>query len=228
MRFRKVRSYLSAYCSGELSDRRQEQLREELAGSEALRRELAAFEAIREAAREIPQESVSDDFNARLLNRIAEERFKETRSKAYLPQSGLAVGFRKLVPALASVAVLALAVIGFWPGAGEQLQVGNQPVASASGDRHLSVQPTDNPNMSATFSQPISLQNLIARVDRADEISNLLTRSNIFGGHNGVPAVTAAAAHDSRPLPFNTTFFRVRPILKVSQPVTGRQEEEIY
>ena len=87
MRFRKTRSLLSAFCNGELSGRKHEKVRKALADDEALRREEAVFESIRKASRELPEKTVSDDFNARLLDRIARERFAETRSSAYLPKA---------------------------------------------------------------------------------------------------------------------------------------------
>ncbi len=66
--------------------------------------------------------TVSADFNNQLMERIANERFAETRAKAhtkaFLPQSAPRFAFRRLVPALVSVsAVAALAIVSWQQGA---------------------------------------------------------------------------------------------------------------
>jgi len=179
MRFRKIRSYLSAFSNDELSDRKQERVRERLAGSEALRREEAIYRSIRDGCRELPKENVSNEFNARLLDRIARERFAETRSRAYLPRTSVPRAWGKLVPALATVATLLVVGINFVgiPGSREQ---GTTGVSYTSDDAYKTVSAEHNPNMRAGAPRKVSLPDMIAIVDRADQISNMLTASSQF------------------------------------------------
>ncbi len=61
----------------------------------------------------LSSETVTEDFNAKLLSRIAEERFKETRAKAYLPKSAPLFGWQKIVPVVATAClVLAFVLTG--------------------------------------------------------------------------------------------------------------------
>ncbi len=110
MRCQKVRSFLSAYCKNELRERRQDAIRVHLESCSECRREEALCREIEGSYGKLSQYSVSGDFNTKLLNRIAAERFKETRSKAYFPKNVPVFGWGKIVPAVAT-ACLVLAFV---------------------------------------------------------------------------------------------------------------------
>jgi len=102
MRCRKVRSFLSAYCSGELDRRHNRAVSEHLLTCAACRREEAVYRQMVEAVAEVPQMGITEDFNSRLLNRIAQERFAETRTKAYMPKPAPLFLWRRVAPVLAT------------------------------------------------------------------------------------------------------------------------------
>ena len=82
MRCRKARSLTSAYSNDELTSRKLTSLRGHLANCAACRQEAALIRSIRLASPTLQSEPLSDDFNQKLLNRIAHERFAETRSSS--------------------------------------------------------------------------------------------------------------------------------------------------
>jgi len=106
MRCRRVLSYLSAYCRGELTGRRQRAVRDHLETCPECRREEAVYVEINKAMNRLPELRVSSEFNAKLLDRVAQERFRETRTKAYLPKKVPIFGHGKLIPAFASVCLV--------------------------------------------------------------------------------------------------------------------------
>lgn len=227
MRFRKIRSYLSAFSNDELSDRKQERVREELADSEALRREESIYRSIRDCCRELPKDSISNDFNARLLNRIARERFAETRSKAYLPRTSTPRAWGRLVPVLATVATLVIVGISFLalPGGRQQAIPGTN---NALGDSYKTVSSVNNPNMRANVGRKVSLPDMIAIVDRADEISNMLTGNSRFTNVNSGVGSNWIAQTNMVRVPFTIHYYRVVPSQRSQQHVSGKQEDRVY
>jgi hypothetical protein len=112
MRCRRVRFFLSAYCNNELTGSRQQTISEHLDSCPECRREEAVFREIMISAISLPTVKVSDDFNSRLLDRIAQERMAENKGKAYLPKNAPIFGWGRLVPA-AATACLVLAFVLF-------------------------------------------------------------------------------------------------------------------
>lgn len=102
MRCQKVRSFLSAYCKGELVEKRTGAIAEHLEGCIRCRYEEAAYRELNKSVGELSGYTVSGDFNSLLLKRVANERFKETRSKAYLPKKIPMVTFNRLAPVFAT------------------------------------------------------------------------------------------------------------------------------
>ena len=228
MRFRKIRSFLSAYSNDELSDRKQNLVREELATKESLRREEALFRSIRDTARELPELKTSDDFNARLLNRIAQERFAETRTKAYLPRTSPPISWGRLIPAVATVTVMLFAAVSFF-GTSDRAPVTLADSTSGGlSNLHLTVQPENNPNLRRGFGGDVSLQQLMAKIDRADEISSFLTSSGMFLSGNGSNGSNWLASSREERIPYSVHYYQVRPVLRVSRPVTAKQEDRVY
>jgi hypothetical protein len=210
-----------------LSDRKQELVRDKLAGSESLSREEAVFRSIRKAAGELPELKVSDDFNARLLNRIARERFAETRTKAYLPRRSTPRYWAQLVPALAAVAVAIFVAINVFvsPDTGSEGYVADSNLAA---DLYLTVQPDNNPYMAGGFGRNVSLQQLVAKIDRADELSSFLTSSGIFVTTARRAGSNWLVSDASDRMPYTPYYFKFLPIFRVSEPSTIRQEEKVY
>ena len=80
MRCRKARSYLSAYCNDELTDRTRLAVSDHLSTCSTCRKEEAIYRSMISSGAEIEGLKVDDDFNTRLLNRSAQERFAQTRT----------------------------------------------------------------------------------------------------------------------------------------------------
>jgi hypothetical protein len=98
----------------------------------------------------LPEETVSSDFNAKLLNRIASERFQETRSKAYKPKNAPIFGWSRAIPVVAT-ACLVLAFV-FTGGINILNDGPSQSVMVADNGNnmtndYMTVDPTNNPNM---------------------------------------------------------------------------------
>ena len=102
MRCRKVRYFLSAYCKDELSERRTKAVREHLDNRPECRREEAAVREMQSTIGDLKGFTVSPDFNSRLLKRIAEERFKETRTKAFMPKRIPIFSLNRVAPIVAA------------------------------------------------------------------------------------------------------------------------------
>lgn len=183
MRCQKLRSSLPAYCNGELTDGQSDAIARHLTDCASCRRELAAYrtltaviETVRSPmdthehtdadAAEVPalrEYRVSGDFNTRLLNRIADERYAEVRSKAYLPKSAPHFTFAQAAPAFAAFALVAFVAINSlqtFPGA--EPAPANTPSFTAAeevepslgaalglSDEYMTAAPIDNPTFAA-------------------------------------------------------------------------------
>ena len=187
MRCRKVRSFLSAYCNGELSGTRQREVVYHLDSCPECRREEMIYRelAIAKNKVKLDQPEVSSDFNARLLNRIADERFKETRKKAYLPKKAPAFGTRTLVT-VSATAVLVLAFVfagGFGPfSVPDQSPMMAENASPANvvntDDRYLTVEPSDNHVLAQHVDQQWEFNRHMARANRIRGYMNQLAGSN--------------------------------------------------
>lgn len=234
MRFRKVRSFLSAYSNDELEARQKEAVREQLAHDETLKREALIFKQIKDACREFEDLKPADDFNARLLNRIAAERFAETRTKAYLPARVPGLWRRIAVPAMTTVTIGFFGLVGYstWQASPWQSQATAQRGEQQLGedDSYLFASSENNPNLGRKADMGRSLSNLMARVDRADKISFSMTSGARHVTNNRLASHQTWSGNTRRcPIPFSIQFYRVRPILKVKPIVPRAQgEETIY
>ncbi|MCB2229415.1 hypothetical protein KQH82_01780 [bacterium] len=230
MRFRKVRSYLSAFSNDELTDRQREAVRERLAKDSQLRAEEQAFRAMREASKELPSVHVSDDFNAKLLNRIAQERFAETRSNAMLPRKRVPVPmWWKAVPVAVTAALLLFAVIG--TGNLNQFGSPSAPMASAGSldDAYLTAQPVDNPNLAVSLGTGWSLERELQRSQRVTQIFSALTSDNSFGAF-GRPVGLAqnVSVRSGNRSPYLNDYYQVRPVLRVYRVSDNRGDGSVY
>jgi hypothetical protein len=150
MRCQKVRFFLSAYCKDELTGRKRDAIRAHLHVCPDCRREEILCRKIEGSICKVSSPRVSEDFNTALLNRVARERYSETRGKAYLPKNVPLFGWNKLVP----VAVTACLVIAFALSGGMNILTGGQeqpqyastePQNRGLNDDYLTAQPLDNP-----------------------------------------------------------------------------------
>lgn len=228
MRCRRIRSCLSAYCREELTPAQQLAVSEHLSTCPDCRREESEYRALLEAAVQVPSRKVSPDFTTQLFNRIAQERFAETRTKAYLPKRAPLVRWQVAAPVLASACVLALvAFTAFWPGV-------DQPGGMMAGvsdeqlPRHLTVQPTHNPNMTVSLEKDWSLAAQMARAERLNRLSQAVGAQVEFHGLGSSYGATNVAARNGA-APYISDFYRIRPVLRDYQnPDAAREVNNTY
>ncbi|HUV31153.1 MAG TPA: zf-HC2 domain-containing protein [Acidobacteriota bacterium] len=231
MRCRKVRSFLSAYCNDELTGRKRLAVREHLSTCCDCRREEAFYRSMRAAAGELAGLSVSSDFNTQLLNRIARERFGETRTRAYVPRRAPVVRWSRTVPVLAIVPVLVLAA-AYWLAGGlttGPVEVGPSPYVV--GDDYLTVQPANNPNLTGALKKDWSLDKQLRWTDRMARISNSITERTGFGNLHLAGSLGDRAGDLGPGIPYVTTYYRVQPIIRVYQSshrTSVQEDEEVY
>ena len=211
MRCRKVRSFLSAYSHDELVGSKKLTVEEHLADCPACRKEDAMFRSLDKAARQSSSLKVSDEFNNTLLNRIAHERFAETRTKAYFPKQAPILSWGRVLPAMATVCVLVLtAVAVFSPDTNNELNPGYSSTSSLD-DSYLTVQPDNNPNMTDKMHKNWSLDRELAKIDRINRISSNLQPVNGFN-NSGMNLVSTK---NRSMTPFASHYYRVSPVIRI-------------
>ncbi|MEA3296650.1 MAG: zf-HC2 domain-containing protein [candidate division Zixibacteria bacterium] len=229
MRCRKVRSCLSAYCRGELTGRKELAISDHLLTCAGCRREEAIFRNLVRTVGEIPAISVSDDFNARLLNRIARERFAGMRTKAYLPKNAPVFLWRRVVPVAATACLAVLAVIATLSLPYNSGTPGIAQSAHKLDDSYLTVQPDSNPNMTVNLRKDWSLSTQLARAERINRISHTITPAGGFGSWGNNHQLIRMVSLSSRPLPYVANYFRVRPVVRIYiSPGSARGEEGLH
>jgi hypothetical protein len=230
MHCQKVRSYLSAYCNDELTGSALSGVSDHLSICVGCRTEEQHFRDLLKGGRELDTYRVSEGFNNRLLDRIAHERFAETRTKAYFPKAAPTLLIRRLVPILV-VAGLAVAVViaNFSPN--KNLQADVFAVSNVQlDDAYLTAQPVNNPNLSGMLHKGWTLGDQMARQDRINRISRQLTFDFPFNYYNQGNAVSVSARTLS-PTPFVDGFYRIQPVIRVfesANPNTSKEQEETY
>lgn len=134
MRCQKLRSLLPAYCNGELTGPTLVTIERHFHTCPSCRQDLSAHRLISGGVASLkkgasvitnmehitsskeasvrPMYRVSEDFNNRLLNRIAEERYAEVRTRAHLPKKTPLFGWARIAPAAVTVAALAVVAVG--------------------------------------------------------------------------------------------------------------------
>lgn len=217
MRCRKVRSYLSAYCHDELDGRRRLAVSEHLLTCDTCRAEEAVYEQMSEALPQMEKVAISDDFNARLLDRIAHERFAETRSRAYQPKAAPLFMWRKVVPVVVTACLAVFAVIAMIPD-------GNNPSPMMAGqtedldDSYLTVQPVSNPHMTVNLTKDWSLDRQMAQAEQGSRISNQMIPASSFGGRQYHSPLAHRVSLPGQPIPYLSGQYRMRPVFKIYVP----------
>ena len=233
MRWQKARSFLSAYCNDELSNRRKLKVSRLLQTSKALQREEHDYRAMQESLKQLPSMGVSDDFNNKLLNKIAQERFKETRTKAYLPKAAPIFRWSRAIPALVSVsAAVLLAFVAF---SGPQSPVDNVGLAINAGggyDAYLTAQPTNNPNVAVPLAKNWSLNQQMASMERVRRLSESMRPTpGGFEFDNSLNHLAGARSMANQPIPYVPNYYKVRPVLKLyisPQSTAGKEVRQGY
>lgn len=215
MRCRKARSCLPAYCSDELAGQRQLALSEHLSTCQECRREEAIYRSLNQATDKLSHGSLSEDFNNKLLNRIASERFAETRSKAYMPNKAPLMAWSRVVPAIATACLAIIVTVTAFQSDGEQPVGSSENRSLAMDDSYLTVQPTHNPNMTARLDRNWSLNDQLAKAERMNRISNRLSIDGSFVGVNSPYSGSRFLSQRLRPIPFASNYYRIRPIIRV-------------
>jgi negative regulator of sigma E activity len=209
-----------------LTGRKKKAIRERLAEDASLREEEQALRLIREATRSLPKDCVSDDFNSRLLNRIATERFAETRSKAMLPRRSVPLPlFARLAPVVVTAAVV-LVVGAFWMYPNGE----NVPYSADSrlDDTYLTAQPQNNPNMTVAVSQDWSLEKALQQSRRVTRIFNQLTSGQGFVPAHRQGDARRVSVRQPVNSPYVSHYFQVVPVQTVYQVNNVRRTGSTY
>jgi len=185
-----------------------------------------------EAAARIPAHGVSRDFTANLFNRIAEERFAETRSKAYLPKRAPLVRWTAAIPAIATACALVLVGILAVPhGDRAPLQYASNTNQGLD-DSYKTVQPVNNPNLSNSLEKDWSLSTQIARAERLNRISRSVAPQVEFYGFDPSLSGTNVSAQTGQVVPYMPDFVRIRPVIRTYQAphgtTTSREVTQTY
>ena len=219
MRCQKVRSYLSAYCNDELSGDKKLALDTHLAGCAACRKEEVVFRLLHETKKELPVFKVSDDFNNKLLNRIGQERFAETRTKAYLPSNPPLFVWKKVVPAVVSVCLLIVTAVALISSQ-NSLNPNSMSIAQKNNtnDAYLYAQPTNNPNVTTKLAEDWSFNEQLARSERINNFSYDVAGNASFV-HN-----VSLKTHTGN-TPYMPDYSQMRPVVRIfilPNPTTGK------
>jgi hypothetical protein len=177
--------------------------------------EEAAYRSVFLAAREVPTLKVAEGFNARLLDRVAHERFAETRTKAYLPKSAPVFSWARVLPVAVSAMVIALVgIFAFMPGSEHSSGALANSDNRQADDLYLTVQPTNNPNMTVSMKKNWSIADQYERSQRVNDISNRIMNRVGFGSLNRQSRLASSPTGYMQARPYVKSYYRVWPILK--------------
>jgi len=213
MRCLKVRSLLSAYSNGELKESVQLAVSEHLAACVGCRQSASFYRTLSETHIQLPTKSVSTDFNNKLLNRIAQERFAETRSRAWLPRTDVPSFFmRRVAPVFVTASLVLAVAVTYAPkleNSPEQMLASDQ--VSMLDDSYLTAQPKANPNMLASQMRPgRTIAHMVASTQRTVRITNMMLSPESFAGDG-----YTVASSNLTPASFAESFYRLRPIVRM-------------
>jgi len=170
MRCQRVRSFLSAYCKGELAEKRSGAIAAHLEGCTRCRYEETAYRELNKSIGELSGDTaVSDGFTNTLLKRVADARHEETRNKAYLPKKIPVFSFNRVAPVVAA----ACFVFAFVFSGGMNLFIETQEtqsfVSTELDDSYMTVQPEWEFNKE------------VARATRINGLMSQLSNQSSFG-----------------------------------------------
>jgi hypothetical protein len=225
MRCQKVRSYLSAYCNEELIGSAMRKVSDHLTTCEHCRAEEASYRELKKGANEILTYRVSEGFNNRLLDRIAKERFAETRTKAYFPKAAPSILLRRVVPIFVTACLAVAIVVTNFNGNGSSPADDLAVADKQTDDSYRTVQPTNNPNLASMMHKGWTLNGAIARSDRINRISQQLTLDLPFDYYGQSNAVNVAN-RSVRPTPYLEGFYRIHPVIVIFESAKSNSAKE--
>jgi hypothetical protein len=218
MRCRKVRSCLSAYCKDELAGKQRETVQNHLTECSACRNEEEFARAMHAKATEIKGPALSTDFNTKLLNRIGQERFGETRTRAYLPKKAPLLMWRRVVPVLATVSVALFAMVSMISGGfGGNSGFMTGSLFGFGTDSYLTAQPSHNHGYAAQLRRDWSLKSQMEQTARINRLSGQLVNYGGFVAESGCPS-GCLDAYVSQGPGGTVVVFKMRPLLRVYEP----------
>jgi len=189
-------------------------VREHLSTCPDCRREEAVYRSIRLSSRQIHTRHVSPGFNTVLMDRLAHERFAETRNKAYLPKRVPKMWWR-VAPVAVSALALLFVTFSFVLSPDMQNSLQQAVTPSAGQDNsYLTVQPQANPNMTVQLKKDWSLNNQLAQTDRLSRLTNSMTQASAFAGQ-GQQGILEPGLVVRNGQPYVVFFYRVQPVITV-------------
>jgi anti-sigma factor RsiW len=187
MRCQRVRYYLSAYCRDELPGGKRKAIAAHLQICSECRREEAVQVEMAGAAKGLPSYEVAGDFNTRLLNRIAAERFHETRTRAFFPKRVPLVNWGRAVPIMvAACFVLAFVFAGgmknIFIRTNESAMTAQVDVSHENGmdNSYMTVQPQANRTFAQHANSGWTFRKQVARANRIRGLMNSLASDGAF------------------------------------------------
>lgn len=224
MRCQKARSWLSAYSNGELIGRRLVSVGEHLSDCPSCRREAQYYSALSQAGKQLPKSKLSEDFNNTLLNRVAHERFAETRTKAYLPKAAPVVQWGKVVPIFVTACLALTATVmlsSYRPGPTDTIAGAG---TSGLDNSYLTALPVVDKYDTHALNQRWSLSGQLDKSRRIERISHNVRRNDGFGADEGMQLASV-----SRPAsgPYAVNHYRIRPVMKVYVIPGASSEREV-
>lgn len=212
MRCQKARSWLSAYSNGELMGRRLVAVGEHLSTCTSCRREAEYYAALSKAGTQLPKPKLSEDFNNALLNRVAHERFAETRTKAFLPKAAPIMQWGKVLPVFVTACLALMATFMFSSYRMDSADAGAMAGADDLDNSYLTVQPAAATCDTHALNQQWSLSGQLDKSRRIERISHNVRRIDGFGGNEGM---RLASVRQPATSPYAVNHYRIRPVMKI-------------
>jgi hypothetical protein len=154
------------------------------------RREEAIVRELHSAIDGVETYAVSPDFNSRLLKRIAEERFKETRTKAFMPKKIPILSLNRIAPVVAA-ACFVFAFI--FAGGIDRIIVNDESpvVATIEPDNsYATVRENRDQTVNAYRTQDWAFQKQLARANRIKDLMTRLSNESPFSTFVSQPGRT--------------------------------------
>ncbi len=212
MRCRKVRSFLSTYSKGELTDSLTDKVRTHLESCPSCRREEMVVRSVSSLVEELPRLETSDDFNTRLLQRISRQELADKKTKAYLPGAIPRFGTMRLATVAATAMLLLVTVIGFnysdtiFGPSSAPFVLTETNASSGLDQRYLTVQPVDNP----LLNERKTVERMVEQYNRWRGYSRQLRSNTAEQFLNGSHSILAS----SSTIQPGSAALHVRPVIK--------------
>ncbi len=217
MRCRKVRSFLSTYCKEELTERQSARVKEHLKNCTSCRREEEILRSVFNLVDKVPRLKVSNDFNARLYQKIGQEGTSKAKTRPYFPGRIPIFGTTRLAfVATMAVAVLALGIgmnlsDDFWKVESPQMAISTSANnGGVSGELYLTVQPTDNPFLN----EHKSVAEMVKQYNRWRQYSQALRQHTAAEPFLFNPGNATLASMNNGIFPGGQQTVRIRPVIR--------------